>query len=70
MDPEVLTKEINELSQTYRAINRRLAEFVVGNMQLIDLIMIAMLAEGHILIEGVPGTAKTTMAKSMAAIAG
>ncbi len=70
MDPEVQTKEIAELSQTYRAINRKLAEFVVGNMQLIDLIMIAMLAEGHILIEGVPGTAKTTIAKSMAVIAG
>jgi MoxR-like ATPase len=70
MEPDALTHEIAELSQTYRAINQKLAEFVVGNGQLIDLIMVAMLAEGHILIEGVPGTAKTTIAKSMAVIIG
>jgi MoxR-like ATPase len=70
MEPDAVTHEIAELSQTYLAINRKLAEFVVGNEQLIDLIMVAMLAEGHILIEGVPGTAKTTIAKSMAVIAG
>jgi MoxR-like ATPase len=70
MEPDAITHEIAELSQTYSAINRKLAEFIVGNRQLIDLIMVAMLAEGHILIEGVPGTAKTTIAKSMAIITG
>lgn len=70
MEPDAVTHEIAELSQTYTSINRKLAEFVVGNGQLIDLIMVAMLAEGHILIEGVPGTAKTTIAKSMAVITG
>ena len=70
MEPDAITHEIAEISQTYLAINRKLAEFIVGNQQLIDLIMVAMLAEGHILIEGVPGTAKTTIAKSMAIITG
>ena len=70
MEPDAITHEIAEISQTYRAINRKLAEFVVGNGQLIDLIVVAMLSGGHILIEGVPGTAKTTIAKSMAVITG
>jgi MoxR-like ATPase len=70
MEPDATAHEIAEISQTYQAINGKLAEFVVGNGHLIDLIMVAMLAEGHILIEGVPGTAKTTIAKSIAAITG
>jgi MoxR-like ATPase len=70
MEPDATAHEIAEISQTYHAINEKLAEFVVGNGHLIDLIMVAMLAEGHILIEGVPGTAKTTIAKSIAMITG
>jgi MoxR-like ATPase len=70
MEPDGTAHEIAEISQTYTAINRKLAEFVVGNSKLIDLIVVAMLAEGHILIEGVPGTAKTTIAKSMAVVTG
>jgi MoxR-like ATPase len=70
MEPDATAREIAEISQTYLAINRKLAEFVVGNGLLIELITVAMLAEGHILIEGVPGTAKTTIAKSMAVITG
>ncbi len=70
MEADATAREIAEISETYLAINRKLAEFVVGNGLLIELITVAMLAEGHILIEGVPGTAKTTIAKSMAVITG
>ena len=70
MEPDATAREIAEISETYLAINRKLGEFVVGNGLLIELITVAMLAEGHILIEGVPGTAKTTIAKSMAVITG
>ena len=69
-EPDAIDTEIAEISQTYLAINRKLEEFVVGNRHLVDLIIVAMLAEGHILIEGVPGTAKTTIAKSIALITG
>lgn len=70
MEPDAVTRGIADLSETYRSISRKIAEFVVGNTPLIDLITVAMLSEGHILIEGVPGTAKTTIAKSMAVITG
>ncbi len=65
-----LKKEIAEISRLSAVINEKLNEFVVGNQEIINLIIIALLNEGHILIEGVPGTAKTTIAKSMALITG
>jgi MoxR-like ATPase len=40
---------------------------VVGQDQVIDLMVVALLAEGHVLLEGVPGTAKTLLAQAFAA---
>lgn len=65
-----LKKEVEEISGLAALINERLNEFVVGNHEVIDLILLALLNEGHILVEGVPGTAKTTIAKSIAILTG
>lgn len=65
-----IKKEVADISRLSAAINEKLNEYIVGNHEIIDLILIAMLNEGHILIEGVPGTAKTTIAKAMALITG
>ena len=65
-----LKKEIAGISRVSAAINEKLNEFIVGNQEVIDLILIALFNEGHILIEGIPGTGKTTIAKSMALITG
>ena len=62
--------EIQELATLYKTVTEKLQEYIVGNQDLIQLILIALLSEGHILIEGVPGTAKTTIAKSIALITG
>ncbi len=70
MEHSLLEKEIGEISKVYVEINQKLEEFVVGNKPLIEFILIGLLSEGHILIEGVPGTAKTTIAKSIAMITG
>ena len=37
---------------------------VVGKDDVIELLAVALLAEGHVILEGVPGVAKTTIAKS------
>lgn len=65
-----LDSEIQALSALYKDVTGKIEEYVVGNQVLIKLILIALLSEGHILIEGVPGTAKTTIAKSIALITG
>ena len=61
-----LTIKLTEISRFHDAIIDTLGTYIVGNSNLLDLIFIALLSEGHILIEGVPGTAKTTIAKAFA----
>lgn len=53
---EIFSRKINELRQ-------QIADVIVGQQQTVDLILTAMLADGHVLIEGVPGVAKTLLAK-------
>jgi MoxR-like ATPase len=62
--------ELESLASLHDAISKKLTEYIVGNKDLIDLIIISLLAEGHILIEGLPGTAKTTIAKAIALVTG
>ena len=56
---------------TIRDMGTRLREqvsrVVVGQGKAVDLMLTALLAEGHVLLEGVPGTAKTLLARSFAA---
>ena len=70
MDQNGLEEEVAGISRLHAAIEAKLEEYVVGNRQLITFILAAMLSEGHILVEGVPGTAKTTIAKSIALVTG
>ncbi len=47
------------------AIKKEVAKVVVGQEKMIDSLLIALLCEGHILIEGVPGLAKTTTVNAL-----
>ncbi|TLM97728.1 AAA family ATPase, partial [bacterium] len=62
--------ELENLSSIYDRIQAKLGEFVVGNQALVELIFIALMSRGHILVEGVPGTAKTTLVKAIAHLSG
>ena len=44
-------------------MKERIASIVVGQEQTVDLVLTAILANGHVLIEGVPGVAKTLLAR-------
>ncbi|MBD3796575.1 MAG: MoxR family ATPase [Campylobacterales bacterium] len=46
-------------------VKKEVAKVVVGQEKMIDLLLIALLCEGHILIEGVPGLAKTTTVNAL-----
>lgn len=58
--------EINKLSSTYKRIFDEVSKAVVGKDEIKETLMLALVAEGHVLIEGWPGTAKTKLAKSFA----
>jgi len=48
------------------AVKKEIAKVIVGQEKMIDSLLIAFLCEGHILIEGVPGLAKTTTVNTLA----
>jgi MoxR-like ATPase len=62
--------ELKAISTAYRKIHELVDFFIVGNDELIDLMFIGLLSEGHVLVEGIPGTAKSTLVKTMARLLG
>jgi len=54
------------IQQTAARARQNIAKVLVGKEDVIDLCLIAVLCEGHILMEDVPGTGKTTLAKAIA----
>jgi MoxR-like ATPase len=55
---------------TVAHIQNELGKVIVGQQEVIEQILVAVLAEGHALLEGVPGTAKTLTVKTLARIIG
>ncbi len=57
--------------ETITTVNRRIkdevAKALVGQEETLDLLLVGLLSDGHILLEGVPGTAKTMMVQTFAA---
>ncbi|MBB5016091.1 MoxR-like ATPase [Rehaibacterium terrae] len=61
------TQDAAALHAAFRALREDLARSIVGQAGLIDRLLIALLADGHLLVEGAPGLAKTTAVKELAA---
>lgn len=58
--------DISHLSQSIEKIREEMAKVIVGQHRMIDQMMVALLANGHVLLEGVPGIAKTLTSKLLA----
>ena len=58
---------IEQTADAMRRVRARIGEYVVGQDVVIDEVLTAYLARGHVLLEGVPGTAKTLLIRVMAA---
>lgn len=58
--------DLTELQQTTQAIKNEISKTIVGQTEMLDLLLVALLSDGHVLIEGVPGVAKTLTAKLLA----
>jgi MoxR-like ATPase len=58
--------ELEALKSAVDQIKAELGKVIIGQQNFIDLLLVALLADGHVLIEGVPGIAKTLTAKILA----
>ena len=58
--------DLSALNEAVTQIRNALGNIIVGQKQVIDFLIVGLLADGHILIEGVPGVAKTLSAKLLA----
>ncbi|HTQ78549.1 MAG TPA: MoxR family ATPase [Thermoanaerobaculia bacterium] len=58
------TEKIAELA---RALKERIGRALIGQDEVVHLLLVALIAEGHVLLEGPPGTGKTLLARAFAA---
>ncbi|GAC1423659.1 MAG: MoxR family ATPase [Flavisolibacter sp.] len=58
--------DLTELSQAVDSLRQQIKKMIVGQDEMVKLIIVALLSDGHVLIEGVPGVAKTLTAKLVA----
>ncbi|MCK5817097.1 MAG: AAA family ATPase, partial [Candidatus Marinimicrobia bacterium] len=62
----VLNEQIQKESVFLESIQAELRKVLIGQEKMVQRLLIGLLAEGHILLEGVPGLAKTLAVKSLA----
>ena len=72
MNESVNIRELNDMiaskSNFVNMITKGMDQTIVGQKHLVDSLLIALLADGHILLEGVPGLAKTLAIKTLATL--
>ncbi len=60
----------DKFADLYERILGEVSKVIIGKGEIKEFLMLALIAKGHVLIEGLPGTAKTTLAKSFAGVIG
>jgi len=67
VDIQALNEKIRRESAFVEKLNREVAKVIVGQKYMIERLMIGLLGNGHVLLEGVPGLAKTLAVKTLSA---
>lgn len=63
---QIVRPEVGFLEEAVTRVKTEIAKVIVGQEEMVELLIAAILADGHVLIEGVPGVAKTLTAKLVA----
>jgi MoxR-like ATPase len=62
--------DVDWVARLKQEVRSEMAKVLVGNQAAIDALIIALFAQAHVLLEGVPGTAKTLMVRALATVVG
>ncbi|PEN15124.1 AAA family ATPase [Longibacter salinarum] len=57
---------LHELSETYDQLRREIGKVIVGQEEIVEMVVVCLLARGHTLLIGVPGLAKTLLVRTLA----
>lgn len=68
IDIEALQEKIDKSSEFVTKIHKELDKVIVGQRYMVDRLLIGLLSDGHVLLEGVPGLAKTLTVSSLAKV--
>lgn len=68
METRTTSPDLTDFTEKINRIRTAIADVVVGQERVADLLLAAILARGHVLIEGVPGVAKTLTARLLSAL--
>ncbi|MCO4746933.1 MAG: MoxR family ATPase [Proteobacteria bacterium] len=63
---EEIERRVEALAPSFEKARAEIARVLVGQRKMVDRLLIGLLANGHVLVEGVPGLAKTTAVKALA----
>jgi MoxR-like ATPase len=63
---DAIRRNVEQQSQFVSRLRHEIGRIIVGQQYMVDRLMVGLLANGHVLVEGVPGLAKTTAVKTMA----
>ena len=66
MDNTTLQKRITEAGNLIESMKSQVKKVLVGQDDLLNYLILALISDGHILLEGVPGLAKTLAIKALA----
>jgi len=66
MDQVTITNNIAAAQQTIGLLRREVGRVVIGQQAIVDRLVVALLIRGHVLVEGLPGLAKTLLVKTLA----
>ena len=62
-----LKEQVQATSAWIKTLREEIARVIVGQEQLVERLLVGLLANGHVLLEGVPGLAKTLSVRTLAA---